>query len=76
MGKLSDNLNKQLTTEFKEDAEVCLKIFDKLKELNDGKVWSSEWGILTDVRFVGPIGRSTRIYSPSEIGKIFINGLK
>lgn len=76
MGKLSDNLNRQLTTEFKEDAEACIKIHAKLKELNDGSVWSSQWNVLTDVRFIGQIGKSTRIYSPSEIGKIFINGLK
>lgn len=76
MGKLSDNLNRQLTTEFKEDAEACLKIYDKLKELNDGRVWSSNWDVLTDVSFVGPMDKRIRVYRPSKIGKIFINGLK
>ena len=76
MGKLSDNLNRQLTTEFKEEAKACIKIYDKLKELNEGSVWSSQWNILTDVKFIGQIGKSTRIYRPSKVGEIFINGLK
>lgn len=43
MGKLHDRLQKQLKSEFKKDAEDCLKIYEKLKELNNGSVWDSDW---------------------------------
>lgn len=53
MGKLMNYLQKQLQTELKKDAEDCLKIYDKLKELNDGSVWDTQWRILVDVKFKG-----------------------
>lgn len=73
MGKLYDRLQKQLKSgEFKKDAEDCLTIYEKLKELNDGSVWSSQWQILTDVRFES----NERIYKPSKIGYIFLRGIE
>lgn len=76
MGKLLNTLTKQIKTEeFKQDAESCLKIYNKLKELNDGSVWSNQWSILTSVKFVGKMPNSVKVYKPSEIGEIFIKGL-
>lgn len=46
MGKLSDSLQKQLRTEFKDDAEDCIKIYDYLKEISNGRVWASDWNPL------------------------------
>ncbi|MGK2864674.1 MAG: hypothetical protein ACSLE0_22280 [Chitinophagaceae bacterium] len=40
MGKLMIRLQKQLKTEYKKDAEDCIEIYNKLKEINDGHVWS------------------------------------
>ena len=50
MGKLYDRLQKQLKSEeYKKDAEDCLKIYEKLKEMNNGKVWDSDWRQLTTI---------------------------
>lgn len=50
MGKLYDRLQKQLKSEeHKKDAEDCLKIYEKLKEMNNGKVWDSDWRQLTTI---------------------------
>ena len=33
MGKLYDNLQRQLKTEYKQDAKNCIKIYNYLKEI-------------------------------------------
>ncbi len=49
MGKLYDRLQKQLKIEeYKQDAEDCLKIYEKLKEMNNGSVWNLQWQQLVD----------------------------
>ena len=76
MGKLYDRLQKQLKSEeFKKDAEDCLTIYEKLKELNNGSVWDSEWQLLVGVKFKG-FPSDERIYKPSKIGYIFLRGIK
>lgn len=76
MGKLYDRLQKQLKSEeYKKDAEDCLKIYEKLKEMNDGKVWESSWNPLTVVKFVGTYPNSERIYKPSQEGYVFLKGI-
>ncbi len=75
MGKLSDHLNKQLKTEYKQDAEDCLKIYDKLLELDGKTVWSSQWQILVDTKIMGGYPSYDRIYKPSKIGYIFLKGI-
>lgn len=74
MGKLLNHLQKQLTTGNKKDAEDCLKIYNKLKELNNGSVWSSQWQTLTEVTFKG-FPSSERTYKPSSIGYAFLKGI-
>lgn len=76
MGKLYDRLQKQLQTEFKKDAEDCLRIYEKLKELNNGSIWESSWNPLTTVKFVGTYPNSERIYKPSQEGYVFLKGIK
>ena len=77
MGKLYDRLQKQLKSEeYKKDAEDCLKIYEKLKEMNDGKVWNSSWNPLTKVTFVGTYPNSERIYKPSKEGYVFLKGIE
>lgn len=76
MGKLYDRLQKQLQTEFKKDAEDCLKIYEKLKEMNNGEVWESSWNPLTTVKFVGTYPNSQRIYKPSQEGYVFLKGIE
>lgn len=74
MGKLSEDLIKQLGTDLKQDAEDCIKIIDCLQNINNGSVWSSQWSILTQVKFKG-FPSSERIYKPSPIGYIFLKGI-
>ena len=74
MGKLRDRLDKQLLTEYKQDAIDCIKIYDKLKEMTGG-VWSSNWSPLTDVVFKG-FPSDQRRYLPSSVGRVFLDGLK
>lgn len=70
-----DRLQKQLTTDHKEEAEDCLKIYNYLKESNDGHVWDFQWGSLIDVSFKG-FPSDNRWYKPNKIGYIFLKGLK
>lgn len=77
MGKLYDRLQKQLKSEeYKKDAEDCLKIYEKLKEMNNGSVWESSWNPLTTVKFVGTYPNSERIYKPSQEGYVFLKGIE
>lgn len=77
MGKLYDRLQKQLKSEeYKKDAEDCLKIYEKLKEMSDGRVWDSQWNPLTTVKFVGTYPNSERIYKPSSMGYTFLKGIE
>lgn len=78
MGKLHDRLQKQLKLEeYKKDAEDCLKIYEKLKEMNNGSVWSSQWNPLTTIAgFSGDKFPKTMMYKPSELGYVFLKGIE
>jgi len=74
MSKILDNLNKQLKTEYRQDAEDCLKIYNELKEIDNGHVWASKWTPLVTVIFEGfPSGK--RRYKPTAVGYIFLKGI-
>lgn len=76
MGKLYDRLQKQLKSEeYKKDAEDCLKIYEKLKEINNGSVWKSSWNLLTTVKFKG-FPSDDRTYKPSQEGYVFLKGIE
>ncbi len=75
MGKLMDRLQKQLKTNHKEEAEDCLKIYNYLKELNNGHVWDSQWNPLVSVTFKG-FPSDERWYKPNSIGYTVLKGLK
>ena len=75
MGKLRNNLEKQLNTKHKEDAEDCIKIYDKLKELSNGHVWNSDWSALVSIEFSESFAKDTsktKRYFPNKLGKIFL----
>lgn len=76
MSKLYDKLQEQLDTEYKEDAEACIKIYNKLKELEKGSVWESQWRPMVQVLFIGNLLNSKQVYRPSPIGLIFIKGIE
>lgn len=76
MGKLYNSLQKQLNTEYKQEAEDCLKIYNKLLEINSDSVWRSQWDVLTTVfDYIGPHPNSFAAYRPSAIGYAFLKGL-
>lgn len=77
MGKLYDKLQKQLGTEFKKDAEDCLKIYEKLKEINNGSVWELDWRQLTTVGgWIGEKHPKTMAYKPSKLGYELLKGIE
>lgn len=75
MDKLKNDLLAQLKSKNSKDAEDCLKIYNKLLELESG-VWDSKWNVLVNTRFEGTYPNSRRISSPSSIGKIFLAALQ
>lgn len=75
MGKLYDRLQKQLETEHKQDAEDCLKIYNKIKEISDGHVWSSQWQPLVTTIFKG-FPSDERRFKPTSVGYIFLKGIE
>lgn len=75
MGKLLNRLEKQLKTEYKQDAENCIKIYNKLKELHNGHVWESNWNPLIKVEFIGGYPNYERRFKLTEIGHIFLKGI-
>lgn len=78
MGKLMNYLQKQLKSEdekLKKDAEDCIKIYEKLKEMNNGSVWSSQWQQLATPKFKG-YPSYDRTYSPTTMGYVFLKGIE
>jgi hypothetical protein len=75
MGKLFDRLQKQLSTEYKEDAEKCIEVYNYLKEKDNGHVWDSQWQPLTSVKFIGNYPY-LRIYSLTNLGEMVLKGIK
>ena len=72
-----EELHTQLKSDdekVRQDAKDCLTIANKLKELEDGHIWSTQWRVLTTVGWIGKVGYR-RWYKPSKIGEIFIKGL-
>lgn len=75
MGKLMTRLEQQLKTEYKKDAEDCIEIYNKIKEMSNGHVWSSQWEQLTYVTFKG-FPSDERRYKPNNIGYVFLKGIR
>lgn len=72
MGNVRDSLQKQLETEYRKEAEDCIKIYDKLKEISKSYIWRSHWDTLTEViTFISNIP----VYKPSPIGEVFLKGI-
>lgn len=72
MGKLYDRLTAQsMSKEFGKEARECIKIYNKLKEINNGSVWDSQWNILVDKVFT----LKQMYYRPSKVGQTFLRGV-
>ena len=70
MSKLYNTLHNQLKTEHRKEAEDCIKIYNKLKEIGEGKVWISCWNALT----MPILDKSLPVlgYQPNSVGEIFL----
>ncbi len=75
MSKLLIHLEKQLKTDYKQDAEDCFIILNKLKEIDNGSVWSSKRQLLVHTIFKG-FPSDERRFEPTNIGRIFLKGLQ
>ena len=75
MGKLHDSLQKQLKTEYKQDAEDCIKIYNKLSEMNNGHIWDSQWKPLVDKIFKD-FSSDEKKFKPTNMGYIFLKGIE
>ena len=78
MGKVLDYLQNQLKSEdakLKKDAEDCIKIYEKLKEINDGSVWGLQWQQLVNPKYKG-FPSDDRTYYPTNIGYVFLKGIE
>ena len=73
MAKLLDDLNQQLKTEYKKEAEDCLKIYNALDNITE-HVWRCDWTCL--VKAIRNENYVKVGYEPNEIGKIFLKGLE
>lgn len=76
MSELKDRLLKQLETDYSEDARNCIKIYEAIKELNEGSIPSDQWMVLSRVQYLGTHIDPMRVYSPSKIGYVFLKGLE
>ena len=76
MGKLMNRLQRQLKNPgHKKDAENCIKIYNWIKETDpEGRVWSSRWNLLVDVKFKGFLSNE-RTYSPNIMGYTLLKGI-
>lgn len=74
MGKLSNNLNKQLKLpEHKKDAEDCIKIYNWIKSTDpNGSVWESRWNPLVSTNW---LGYNKVIYKPTITGYTLLKGM-
>lgn len=74
---LSEELKEQMKHDaFRADAIKCTKILKKLKELDGGHVWSSKWLVLVDIAWRRIDGILVKIMQPSNVGEIFLKGIK
>lgn len=73
MGKLLTHLEKQLQTEYKQDAEDCMKIYNYLLSTT-GHVWSSNWTPLVRTIYKG-FPSDHRRFEPTSVGRVFLKGL-
>jgi hypothetical protein len=71
---ITNQLKKQLKTEWHEDAKNCLIIIEKLRENSEGHVRPSEFDFLVDAFHVKHEVLQKR-YAPTRIGKIFLSGI-
>tara|TARA_R110002020_G_scaffold32536_1_gene100010 strand:- start:164 stop:412 length:249 start_codon:yes stop_codon:yes gene_type:complete len=77
MGKLMDGLLKQLEDPNQSrNARDCITIYNWIKSTDkDGRVWSSRWQPLVNVKWKGVYPRSVAIYSLNITGENLLKGI-
>lgn len=78
MSGIYNDLQNQLNSKYKKEAENCIKIYNKLKEISGGSVWSSDWNVLTTIAGFTPapgdIVPTRMALKPSAVGEVFLKG--
>lgn len=76
MSRIYDYLQKQLKSEeHRKDAEDCLKIYEKLKDISKGCAIHNHWRQLVDTHY-GRFGSRERTYKPTKIGRMFLKRIE
>ncbi len=72
-----DRLQSKLKDpEFKKDAEDCIEIYNWIKSTDkEGRVWSSRWDPLVDVKFKG-YPSDKRSYKLNTTGRAVLKGIQ
>lgn len=70
-----ERLKEQLKTEYKEDAEKVLVICDKLKELDNGHLWESQFNLLVETIYPYKYPDNRRRYKLTKIGELVYSGI-
>lgn len=74
---IKEKLEEQMKNEsLREYAIQCRTIADKLEELDGGHIWSNKWEALVKVRCLKLYDSRVFFYMPTDIGEIFLKGLK
>ena len=71
--KVIDTLKKQLSTDKDKEAAQCIKIYNKLLEIDNGHIWGRTWQTLTKVIRITP---ELWGYMPTKVGEVFLKGLE
>ena len=71
--KVIDTLKKQLSTDKGKEAAQCIKIYNKLLEIDNGHIWDRTWQTLTKVIRITPEFWG---YMPTKVGEVFLKGLE
>ena len=79
MSGILDTLQKQLSSEYKEDAEEVLEIYNYMYDTT-GHFWNSDWQALVNTSFIKDPNKHfmnyDKRYSLTLIGKLMLKGLR
>lgn len=75
MSNTIKRMEEQLAGVYSEDAQNCIDIYNALKQ-HTGGVCSSDFNVLVSCGFIRVGNEYERVYKPTIVGNIFLNGIK
>ena len=77
MGKLLNNLKQQLKdSDYKKDAEDCIKLYNWIRENYEGEVWESDWTAIAKAKWIGKYPNFKLIHTPTLIGYTLLKAIE